>query len=152
MSAILVIAHAPLASSLAAVAAHAYPDCGRQLRALDIGPGIDGDRAAALVREAVAACGDGEVLLLVDVYGATPCNAALKVADGSRVRVVAGVNVPMIWRTLCYGDRALDELVERAVDGGAKGVMHVPVERPRLNQSSPLATARHDQDARHHQQ
>ena len=152
MSAILVIAHAPLASSLAAVAAHAYPECGAQLRALDIGPGVGGEQAAALVQQAVAACGDGEVLLLVDVYGATPCNAALKAADGVRVRVVAGVNVPMLWRTLCYGDRTLDDLVERAIDGGAKGVMHVPVERPRLNQSTSLASAPHDQDAHHHQQ
>ena len=48
-----------------------------------------------------------EALILTDVFGATPCNVAQRLADGVQVKVVAGVNVPMLWRSLCYsGDIA----------------------------------------------
>jgi PTS system ascorbate-specific IIA component len=90
------------------------------------------------------------MLILVDVFGATPCNAALASADGVHQRVVAGVNVPMLWRTLCYAEQPLDDLVNRAVAGAAQGVMHVAVPR-RQNQQTP-PTLSHDQVQHHHQQ
>ena len=126
MTSLLVIAHAPLASSLASVARHVYPDCGGQLAALDIDPEAGGDDVRAAVDSAISALGAGEVLVMVDVFGATPCNAARDASDGVRVRVVAGVNVPMLWRTLCYGHLPLAELLKRALDGGASGVVPVP--------------------------
>jgi mannose PTS system EIIA component len=146
MARILIVAHEPLASTLQAVARHVYPDCGQTLAAIDVPPGAVPERVEAQVRESAAAA--GEVLILADVFGATPCNAALAAADGSRVRVVAGVNVPMLWRTLCYQDKPLDDLVSRAIAGATQGVMHVAVPR-RQNQALPSS---HDQDLDHHQQ
>ncbi len=55
--------------------------------------------------------------------------------DGVLSRVVAGVNVPMLWRTLCYAHLPLAELVTRAVDGARQGVMQVAVPR-RQNQAN----------------
>jgi PTS system ascorbate-specific IIA component len=92
---------------------------------------------------------DEDTLVLVDAFGATPCNVAQRVADGVRVRVVAGVNVPMLWRTLCYRHETLEALVDRAVAGATQGVMHVAVTR-RQNQS-PGAGA-HDQVQHSHHQ
>lgn len=148
MAALLIIAHAPLASSLQAVAQHVYPDCGRQLAALDVEPSTTPEQVAVQANEALAALGGGEALILTDVFGATPCNAALEVADGTRVRVVAGVNVPMLWRTLCYAQLPLDELVARAVAGGSQGVMQVGAPKRQNQASSP---ANDDQDHHHHQ-
>ncbi len=149
MARILIIAHAPLASSLLEVARHVFPDCGGTLGAVDVPAQLNLDEAQNLVRRALIDCGCEEVLILTDVFGATPCNAALAAADGARARVVAGVNVPMLWRTLCYQDQALEDLVARAVAGAAQGVMHVAVPR-RQNQSVSAPT--HDQVDRHHQQ
>ena len=149
MAQILIVAHAPLASSLQAVAQHVYPDCGGRLAAIDVLPGESPDEVSARVREVLAAADGGETLILADVFGATPCNAALAAADGVRSRVVAGVNVPMLWRTLCYAEQTLDDLVNRAVAGAAQGVMHVSVPR-RQNQAAPIAT--HDQVQHQHQQ
>jgi len=148
MPAILIIAHAPLASSLQAVAAHVYPDCGRQLAALDVDPAASPEQVVVQAREALAALGGSEALILVDVFGATPSNAALEVADGVHVRVVAGVNVPMLWRTLCYSTLGLDELVARAVAGGSQGVMQVGAVR---QQNQALSPAIDDQVKHHHQ-
>jgi PTS system mannose-specific IIA component len=149
MANLLLVAHAPLASSLQAVAQHVYPECRAQLRAVDVAPGASLESAAAEVRLALDALGAGDVLVLADVFGATPCNAALSAAAGSPVRVVAGVNVPMLWRTLCYLDNSLDDLVTRAVAGAAQGVMHVSVPH-RQNQPTPPASD--DQVQHQHQQ
>jgi PTS system ascorbate-specific IIA component len=150
MASILIVAHSPLASSLLGVARHVYPDCSRHLAGLDIEPGADGPTVEAQVRDAVQRLQSAEVLILADVFGATPCNAALAVADGVRTRVVAGLNVPMLWRALCYADTVpLDDLVARAVAGATQGVMQVSAPR-RQNQAN-LPTS-HDQDAHQHQQ
>lgn len=144
---LVLISHAPLASAFGAVAAHAFPEQAQRLRCVDVGADEDPDAVVARLREVLPA---GEVLILADVYGATPCNAALRVADGARVRVAAGLNVPMLWRALCYADEPLDRLAERAVEGGAQCVMQVSVPRPQ-NQTS-RAGPRHDPPDDRHQQ
>jgi len=148
MARILIVAHAPLASSLQAVAQHVYPDCGGQLVAIDVLPSQGADEVEALIKSVVAESAS-DLLILADVFGATPCNAALAATDGVKQRVVAGVNVPMLWRTLCYAGQPLDDLVNRAVAGASQGVMHVAVPR-RQNQATP--SLNHDQVQHQHQQ
>lgn len=143
MAALLIVAHAPLASALADVARHTFPDCGGRLRTLDVSADEDLEGVRARVDEALAAT-DDEVLVLTDCFGATPTNASLLAADGLRQRVVAGVNVPMLWRVLCYGHLPLAELVARAADGGRQGVMQVASPRRQNQGSRPNA---HDPDA-----
>ena len=150
MAAVLLVAHAPLASTLLAVARHVYPECGVGLAAVDIGPDTEPDDAQAQIRAALGALGSAEVLMLADVFGASPCNAALAAASGARARVVTGVNVPMLWRALCYAAKEpLDELVERAVDGGVQGVMQVGASRPQNQGPRPASD---DQDPNSRQQ
>jgi PTS system ascorbate-specific IIA component len=130
MPGLLIIAHAPLAASLKAVAEHAYPDCAAQLAVLDVQPETPIEEVEAEARRLLGTVGRPEVLILTDVFGATPCNIAQRVADGVRVKVVAGVNVPMLWRTLCYVDESLEAVVARAVAGATQGVMQVASSRP----------------------
>jgi PTS system ascorbate-specific IIA component len=131
MTSILIIAHAPLASALAAVAAHAYPDCATVVQALDVQPGEGVEGIEGHARELMALHPENDHLILVDVFGATPGNAAMRLLDVPRTRIVAGVNVPMLWRTLCYGAaEPLDALVERAVAGATQGVLPMTLARP----------------------
>ena len=137
MPGLLIIAHAPLASSLKAVAMHAYPDCARALLTLDVTPAMSPDVAEAQARRLLAQADAPQALILTDVFGATPCNVAQRLADDSHVKVVAGVNVPMLWRTLCYADKSLDAMVARALEGANQGVMQVTSAQPqdRLSQA-----------------
>lgn len=154
MTHIFLIAHAPLASALQAVAAHVYPECAPGIVALDVPPGESPEAVQSWLQRQLDQLdrrGPAEALVMVDAFGATPCNAATRVADGVRVRVVAGVNVPMLWRTLCYRHEALDRLVDRAIAGGTQGVMHVAVPR-RQNQSTAGTSSAHDQVDHPHQQ
>ncbi len=147
---LLIIAHVPLASALAKVAAHTFPDCADQLLTLDVTPEMTLEdvhvRAAALL----SAGEPRETLILTDVFGATPCNAAQRLADGVRVKVLAGVNVPMLWRALSYAHESLDALVTRALAGASQGVMQASGTRPQ--QQARSAGSEDAKDNRHHHQ
>ena len=132
MPGLLIIAHAPLASSLKAVAGHTFPDCARWLEALDVPPDMAVEDIEREARVLLARVRNPDALIFTDVFGATPCNVAQRLVsngDGAQVRVLAGVNVPMLWRTLCYADEPLDALVARAMAGATQGVMQVPLPR-----------------------
>ncbi|HEY9544906.1 MAG TPA: PTS fructose transporter subunit IIA [Solimonas sp.] len=69
--------------------------------------------------------GDG-VLILTDAFGSTPSNIANKLADDNRIRVVAGVNLPMLIRIFNYPKLALAEMADNAVEGGIRGIIVCP--------------------------
>ena len=149
MAAVLLIAHAPLASALLSVAGHCYEEKGHLFEAIDVDPTMSADTVEALARAALARLNAPEVLVLTDVFGATPCNVAQRLSDGVSVRVVAGVNVPMLWRSLCYLGEPLDALVARAVSGASQGVMQVAQTRPQNQVQSPITN---DSNNSRHQQ
>ena len=121
MPGLLLIAHAPLASAFKAVAEHTFPNCAQQLAVLDVAPDMGAEDVERAARQLMDRLGHEEWLVMTDVPGATPHNGALRLAGaGRRVRVVSGLNVPMLWRSLCYGQLGVDELALRAVEGGHK--------------------------------
>ncbi|MCC7152186.1 MAG: PTS fructose transporter subunit IIA [Rubrivivax sp.] len=126
MTRILLLAHAPLASALRDVAMHVFPECAAEVDVVDVEVAQDGPALEAALRQYLEAGGTTPTLILVDAFGATPCNVALRVIEGCDARVVTGVNVPMLWRTLCYRNESLDALVERACAGATQGVMALP--------------------------
>ncbi len=82
-----------------------------------------------IAREAIARIqaldsSDG-VLVLADIFGATPCNIALRLQNLERVSIVTGVNLPMLIRVLNYPQLDLRQLVNKAVSGGKDGIMPV---------------------------
>ncbi|MCP4430829.1 MAG: PTS fructose transporter subunit IIA [Gammaproteobacteria bacterium] len=62
------------------------------------------------------------VLILTDIYGATPNNLARYFSAEDGIRVISGLNLPMLVRVLNYIDKPLLELVEIALEGGHKGI------------------------------
>ena len=152
MPGLLIIAHEPLASSLKTVAEHAFPDCASVLEAFDVPAGMSVEDIELRARELLARVRNPEALIFTDVFGATPCNVAQRLAstaDAAQVKVIAGVNVPMLWRCLCYANEPLDALVARAMAGATQGVMQVAVSRP---QNQTLKPGADDQSQRQHQQ
>lgn len=153
MIGICIIAHAPLASALRDCAQHVYScDTGayERLRVLDVA--ADADPAATLARArelvAEAEC-DGGTLVFTDAFGATPGNVAQQLAGHGRVAVVAGVNLPMLLRALCYRGGRLAEVEAKAVAGGHQGIVQVlatPVQHQGYRPQG------HDQQRLHHQQ
>jgi PTS system ascorbate-specific IIA component len=147
MIGILIIAHAPLASALRDCALHVFPECAAGVQALDIAPNASPEESLLLAKAAMARLNTAEVLLLSDVFGATPSNVAEKLNDGIDTRLLAGVNLPMLLRSVCYRHESLEALAARAQAGGTQGIMPVGFKAPQ-NQSGP----RHAPSYHDHQQ
>ena len=145
----MIIAHAPLASALKAVAEHAFPDCSRLLEALDVPPDMPIEEVEARAQAMLARIRSPEALIFTDVFGATPCNVAQRLGDGTQVRVIAGVNVPMLWRSLSYAKEPLEDVVMRAMAGATQGIMQVATSKPQNQTNKPGGN---DQDKHHRQQ
>jgi PTS system ascorbate-specific IIA component len=151
MNAILLIAHAPLANALRQCALHVFPDCGGTVMAIDVQPNLSPEETLATARIAMEQLTQPPqvqgVLVLTDIFGATPSNVAQKLVDGVRSRLITGVNLPMLLRSVSYRHESLDTLVSRAVVGGTQGVMQVAITAP---QNQPRRN--HDPEEHDHQQ
>jgi PTS system ascorbate-specific IIA component len=64
-------------------------------------------------------------LVLSDIYGGTPSNIAYRLIQPGRIEAVAGVNLPMLVRTLNYANEPLEVVVSKAVTGGLEGVIYM---------------------------
>ena len=147
MNGILIIAHAPLASALRHCVLHVFPDNSAGLAALDVQPNTPPEETLAQARIMLRQLGTANALVLVDVFGATPCNVAQKLIDGVHSKLITGINLPMLLRTMSYRHEPLDALVARALAGATQGVMQVAITAPQ-NQTK----RNHDQDQHQHQQ
>ena len=133
MAGILVIAHAPLASALGKCAEHVYscePAARRELRILDVESSADVPQTVQRARQLMQEVDRGNgILILTDVFGATPGNVAAQLADPGRVNVVAGVNLPMLLRAVCYRGEHLADVTAKALAGGQQGVVQIDTRR-----------------------
>ena len=66
--------------------------------------------------------GDG-VLILSDILGSTPCNIARSLHGKHHLRLVTGLNLPMLVRVLNYVDLDLQNLASKAATGGRDGIV-----------------------------
>jgi mannose PTS system EIIA component len=98
------------------------------VRAAAIGVPLDADPQVELdkARARAAQLDDGSgVLVLTDIYGATPGNVAAGLLADGRIEGVAGLSLPMLVRVLSGRNGGLGDAVQRALSGGAEGVLHM---------------------------
>lgn len=122
---ILLVTHEGIASSMMAAAR-------RVIRVMPLKVGVfevpwdtrDGEVCTRTLRQELRDLDEGKgVLVLADIYGATPFNLASEHEPGRTVLRVAGLNLPMLLRVLNYPEKNLQELAEVARDGGRAGVV-----------------------------
>ncbi len=123
---ILLLTHEGIGSALVAVAQRLLRRLPLKTEAFEVP--FDGDPDALLPRASAALRrvdgGDG-VLVLTDLYGATPSNLAAKLARiGTPVRRVSALSLPMLLRVMNYAELGLDELPAVAAAGARNGVVH----------------------------
>lgn len=125
MIGILIIAHGSLGESLIQCASHVMGKRPTQLEYLAVS--IQDEPASLLItaQAMVAKLDEGHgVLVLSDIYGATPCNMVTKLVNQEGVAGVAGVNLPMLVRVLNYRQESLETCIDKAISGGREGVVH----------------------------
>lgn len=126
MAGILIVAHAPLASALRDCLKHIYCGLPARIGAIDVLPDSDPAAVEDVARAEIERLKDSNgALVFSDLYGATPANIAGRLASIPNVRVLAGVNLPMLLRAVCYRSTSLDLLVEKTLAGGTNGIQAV---------------------------
>ena len=123
---ILLVTHPGIGTALLAVATRLLQQLPLKVEAFEVPFEGDPDallpQASAVLRRVDG--GDG-VLVLTDLYGATPSNLAAKLARiGTPVRRVSALSLPMLLRVLNYAELELDELPAVAAAGARNGVIH----------------------------
>lgn len=175
MNSILIIAHAPLANALREIALHVFPEASSDIAAFDVQSDANPQESLKLAEyvlnqlikteQIYTVIGGGKTshlgcLILCDVMGATPCNVAAQLVTAQllanhEVRLIAGVNVPMLLRAMTYRHEPLEQLAARAVAGGMQGVLAVTMTAPQYQTQKPQSKQSqlyHDKNHHDHQQ
>ena len=122
---ILLVTHPGVGASILTVAGGLLRTLPLRAEAFEVPFDADLD---ALLPQASAALrrvdgGDG-VLVLTDLYGASPSNLAARLARlGTPVRRVASLSLPMLLRVMNYSEQTLDELPATAAAGARNGAI-----------------------------
>ena len=126
MIGILLITHGSYGEALVQNACHVLNKRPLQLNKLGLSAQDDPLDLLPLARQMLHLVDDGDgVLLMSDIFGATPSNLALKLLEPGRVEGLTGVNLPMLLRALNYRDKGMATLLVRARDGGRDGILNM---------------------------
>ena len=126
MIGILLVTHFGLGETLIQCACHVLNKRPAQIQQLGIAAQDDPLDALPLARQLLGMVDSGRgVLVLTDIYGATPSNVAMKLLEPGRVEGIAGANLPMLLRALTYRDKDMETLIARAIGGGRDGVLNM---------------------------
>jgi PTS system ascorbate-specific IIA component len=126
MIGILIISHGAFGESLIHSASHVLGKRPLYVRQVGITVHDDPDALIPVAEDLIRFVdrGDG-VLVLTDIYGATPSNVASRLLKPGRVEGLAGVNLPMLIRALTYREEPLETVMAKALSGGTEGVIRM---------------------------
>jgi PTS system ascorbate-specific IIA component len=123
MIGILIVSHGAFGESLIHSASHVLGKRPLFLRQLGVTVHDDPEAILPVAEDLIRFLDQGQgVLILTDIYGATPSNIATKLLKTGRVEGLAGVNLPMLIRALTYRDEPLEALIGKALSGANDGV------------------------------
>jgi PTS system ascorbate-specific IIA component len=116
---ILLVTHNGLGDSLIDCVAHVLGKAPHDLMVLSVKAKDDVQRKEEEGRAVIAHLDQGGgVLILADMFGATPSNIAMRLCELPNVAGVAGLNLPMLLRVITNADKPLAELAAIALEGG----------------------------------
>ena len=126
MVGILIVSHGAFGESLIHSASHVLGKRPLYLRQLGVTVHDDPEAILPMGEDLIRFLDRGQgVLVLSDIYGATPSNIAVRLLKPGKVEGVAGVNLPMLIRALTYRDEPLESVLDKALSGATEGVMRM---------------------------
>ncbi len=126
MIGLLLITHDTLGEALVQCACHVLNKRPEQLLQLGVAAGDDPNDLIPLAQQMLKIVDKGEgVLIMTDIYGASPSNLAAKLLQPGKIEGLAGINLPMLLRAINYRDKGMETLLSRATGGGRDGVLNM---------------------------
>ena len=130
MIGILIVAHGAFGEALIHSASHVLGKRPQGVRQIGVTVHDDPEAILPQARDLVQQLDEGEgVLVLTDLYGATPGNVIARLRQDGRLEGVSGLSLPMLLRVLTSRNGSLTAAVQRAISGGAEGVVHMNTDR-----------------------
>lgn len=124
MAGILVVAHNALGESLVDCVRHVLGRAPDDLKVLSVYAEDDPQQKLAEGHALIKQLDRGKgVLILADIYGATPSNLARQLCREEHIMGVAGVNLPMLLRVVCHPNKNMPELAQIALEGGRECIV-----------------------------
>ena len=131
MIGLLIVAHGTLGESLIHCASHVMGKRPLYLRQLGVTMHDDPDAILPQGRDLIRFLDQGDgVLVMTDIFGATPANIACRLLEPGRVEGVSGVNLPMLVKALTYRELPMQTLIEKTLSGAKEGVISMPCSSP----------------------
>ena len=134
MIGVLLVTHGEIGTALLASASQILGGQPAQVSTLSVWRQDDPDDLILRARELLEQidAGDG-VLVLTDIFGATPGNVVSRLLEDGKIEAVCGVSLPMLLRVLTGRNgshpASMPVLVQRALSGGAEGLVHMNTDR-----------------------
>lgn len=126
MIAILLITHGELGKSLIECATHILGEDPKFLDSLTIDNDCTHDNMYKEMSKKIDSLDQGNgVLILTDIFGATPCNIITKIINPGKVNAIAGVNLSMLIRSISYRHEPFEVLISKAIQGAQDGIIHI---------------------------
>ena len=128
MIGILIVSHGAFGESLIHSASHVLGKRPLFLRQVGVTVHDDPDAMLPVAEDLIRFLDQGAgVLVLTDIYGATPSNIAQRLLKPGKVEGLAGVNLPMLIRALTYREETLETVLEKALSGADEGIRRMPI-------------------------
>lgn len=126
MIGILIVTHQPLGSSLLHCIEHILGKPPALLVNYEISPQVDPDEAVSNLQAMLITLDQGSgVLILTDLYGATPANIAGRLLQSGKVECLTGLNLPMLLKAIQYQHQPLLEVVNKVLSGGQAAIFRM---------------------------
>jgi PTS system mannose-specific IIA component len=126
MIGILLVSHGAFGESLIHSASHVLGKRPLYLRQLGVTVHDDPEATLPLAEDLIRFLDQGAgVLVLTDIFGATPSNIATRLLRPGRVEGIAGLNLPMLIRALSYREEPLLAVRDKALAGACEGVVRI---------------------------
>jgi mannose PTS system EIIA component len=120
---LLIVTHDQIGEALLRTATRMFNDLPLKAKTLPVPINTNPEALLSQAHAQTAKLDDGDgVLVLTDMYGSTPSNIAFGLSQPGQVNVIAGINLPMLIRTLNYANLDLAALTEKALSGGREGI------------------------------
>ena len=123
---ILIISHENIGAALIETATKTFEELPIPTTVVNVEAGNDPALLVDKLKKLIAKIDNNEgILILTDLFGSTPSNIATELQKAANVKMVCGLNLPMVMKVMNYPELSLEELADKAVSGGKDGVIEV---------------------------
>jgi len=123
MIGILIVTHGEIGKSLIDCATHILDDDPSSLDSLSINSNNDLNQYTKTISQKIKELDNGDgVLILTDIYGATPCNLLKNFIVKNKIEVITGINLPMLIKAISDRKDNLNVLLKDSLDCAKKNI------------------------------